>query len=49
MTKNIITLTEKENQTIKNNLEFFRLHNKNLTKEQYFKIIEIADILQGKL
>lgn len=49
MTKNLIILTEKENEKIKATLDFFKFHNKNLTKSQHLNIEELAEILQEKL
>ena len=50
MKKEEIKLTKEEYQTIKANIDYFVGfcgHNKNLTKEQYFKLEEIKEILSS--
>ena len=51
MKKEEIKLTKEEYQTIKTNIDYFVGfcgHNKNLTKEQFYKLEEIKEILLNK-
>ena len=44
----IIDRLEGINDKLINNIEYFDYHNKNLTKEQYYKIDEIKEILKAE-